>query len=239
MDALKLPQAPWDGDGALDAANHELEQMTTGEVMQWALETFAPHITLASSFGAEDMVLLDMWAQSNNTPVDVFCLDTGLLFSQTYALIAQVQTTYHITVQRIRPRISIVQQANEFGPSLWSHNPDQCCQIRKVDPLASHLTRYQAWVTGIRRDQNANRRTAPLLGWDPKHGLLKINPLAKWSYDDVFRYLKTRNVPYNPMHDVGYPSIGCEPCTLPVTGGQDPRAGRWQGKEKTECGLHL
>lgn len=239
MELLRLPEPPWNAPGTFDHINTQLDLMTTLDRVTWTVRAFAPTLTLASSFGAEDMVLLDMWAKSEATPIDVFCLDTGLLFPQTYDLINEVENKYGIQVRRVIPQLSVSQQALQFGPNLWERDPDTCCQLRKVNPLSRQLIGYRAWMTGIRRDQTINRRQAPLIGWDSTHNLVKVNPLAPWTYTDVLDYLTRHNVPFNPLHLQGYPSIGCQPCTKPVIDERDPRSGRWQGKEKTECGLHL
>lgn len=239
MELLRLPESPWNAPGAFDHINAQFDLMATLERVTWTVLAFAPKLTLASSFGAEDMVLLDMWAKSGAGPVDVFCLDTGLLFPQTYDLIDDVENKYRIQVHRVTPTQTVSQQELQFGANLWQRDPDSCCRLRKVDPLLHHLKGYQAWMTGIRRDQTINRRHAPLIGWDSTHDLVKVNPLAPWTYTDVFDYLKRHRVPFNPLHLQGYPSIGCQPCTQQVTDDRDPRSGRWQGKEKTECGLHL
>lgn len=239
MARITLPDGSWVAPQALATVSRELEEMPTADVVSWALQSFGPNLVLASSLGAEDMVLLDLWHRTGQ-PIEVFCLDTGLLFYETYALITEVERRYQISVTRVRPSLTVAQQATTIGPNLWTQDPDQCCTMRKVLPLQAHLKQYQAWMTGIRRDQTAFRRHAPLLSWDNNHhGLVKINPLVNWSFLEVFQYLQTHEVPYNPLHDLGYPSLGCQPCTCPVSDGEDPRAGRWQGKEKTECGLHL
>lgn len=238
MAQLVLPNLPWSAPHALEPLSQELEALPTADVVSWAVASFGPGMALASSFGAEDMVLLDLWDRTNQ-PIEVFCLDTGLLFYETYALITEVEKRYAMTVTRVRPQLSVPEQAATIGKNLWQENPDRCCAIRKLAPLAQHLKPYQAWMTGIRRDQTAFRRLAPLVSWDSVHGLVKINPLVNWTATEVFQYLREHQVPYNPLHDVGYPSIGCQPCTKPVVDGDDLRAGRWQGKEKTECGLHL
>jgi phosphoadenosine phosphosulfate reductase len=139
----------------------------------------------------------------------------------------------------VRPRRTLDEQALDAGPELWGRDPDRCCELRKMEPLRATLAGYDAWVTAIRRDQTPERANAPVVGWDGRFGLVKINPLVRWTSDDVRTYVREQNVPYNPLHDQNYPSIGCVPCTSPVMPGEDPRSGRWRGKEKTECGLHL
>lgn len=208
------------------------------EILAWAAKQFPQGLVLASSFGAEDMVLIDMLAKEAKNPV-IFYLDTGLLFAETYQLIEKVKQRYGLNPVQVLPAFTVEEQGRRFGAALWSTNPDQCCQVRKVEPLKRYLADKSAWITGIRRDQTLARRNAPIVGYDERHGLVKINPLARWTDKDVFRYLVKNDVSYNPLHDHGYPSIGCVPCTHPVNPGDDARSGRWAGQEKTECGLHL
>jgi phosphoadenosine phosphosulfate reductase len=204
----------------------------------WAARQYGSGLVLASSFGAEDMVLIDLLAQVADHPV-VFYLDTGLLFPETYALIETVQSRYGISPVRVAPTLTVKEQGERYANALWTVNADLCCHLRKVEPLARYLADKRAWMTGIRRDQTLARQNASIVGLDNRHGIVKINPLARWTSKDVFRYLVKHDVPYNPLHDHGYPSIGCVPCTRPVNPGDDARAGRWAGQEKTECGLHL
>ena len=208
------------------------------ETLAWAVEHFFPRLALACSFGAEDVALVDMlWRLEPR--VTVFYLDTGLLFPETLEVKARVEEKYGITPVRVAPQLSVAEQDARYGAELWRHNPDQCCQLRKVEPLAAYLASgLGAWITGIRRQQAPTRAHALPVEWDAKFGLVKINPLVLWSHDEVWRYIREHGVPYNPLHDRGYPSIGCAPCTRPVAPGEDPRAGRWAGFNKTECGLH-
>ena len=213
------------------------EEAEPEAVLRWALETYAPRICLACSFGAEDMVLLHMGARLR-PGLDVFYLDTGLLFDETYRLIEQVAAAYPVRILRVQPELSLDQQARRFGEALWTREPDRCCALRKVDPLRRFLQGYRAWITGVRRQQSPSRARARAVEWDGRFGLVKVNPLVRWSRDDVWRYIREHGVPYNPLHDRGYPSIGCRPCTTAVRPGEDERAGRWRGWAKTECGLH-
>jgi phosphoadenosine phosphosulfate reductase len=208
------------------------------EVLGWGLERFGDAIALASSFGAEDVVLIDMAARVRSH-FQVFTLDTDFLFPQTYELIGRIEKKYGITVERRQSQLTPQQQEEQFGLELWSRNPDQCCNLRKVGPLKAKLAELKAWVTGIRRDQTAFRRNAGKIEFDANFGLVKLNPLADWSSRQVWQYIHENQVPYNPLHDLGYPSIGCTYCTRPVSQGDDLRSGRWVGLQKTECGLHL
>jgi phosphoadenosine phosphosulfate reductase len=208
------------------------------EALRWGLWQFTTELSIASSFGAEDVVLIDM-ASRLGQPFRVFTLDTDFLFPETYALIDAVEEHYHIKVERTQAALTPEVQAEKYGAALWASHPDQCCQIRKVEPLTKYLATLQAWVTGIRRDQAPTRANTRKLEWDARFGLVKINPLADWTWAQLWDYIKENNVPYNPLHDQNYPSIGCTYCTRPVQLGEDPRAGRWSGTGKIECGLHI
>ncbi|MCL8208216.1 MAG: phosphoadenylyl-sulfate reductase [Actinomycetia bacterium] len=215
----------------------QVRHWTPGELLRWAWETWGDGLTLASSFGLEDVALIDMAARVFQ-PVDVFCLDTDLLFPETYRLMETLVQRYPIRLRRVRPRLTLEEQAAQEGPELWRRDPDRCCGLRKVEPLGRALAGYAAWVTGIRREQAPTRAHAEPLEWDARHNLVKLNPLAYWTTDAVWAYVRAEAVPYNPLHDRGYPSIGCWPCTRAVAPGEDPRAGRWSGFDKTECGIH-
>ena len=208
------------------------------ELLDWATELFGEQIVLTCSFGgASGMVLLDMVAGlGRGTPI-VF-LDTNLLFRETYELAATAERRYGIAIERRNPALTLAEQERQEGPQLYARDPDRCCAVRKVAPLARALQPYDAWISGIRRDQSNTRASTELLGWSARHNLLKINPLAYWSERDVWRYIQAHNVPYNPLLDQGYPSLGCAPCTH-QSSAEDPRAGRWSGFAKTECGIHI
>jgi phosphoadenosine phosphosulfate reductase len=207
------------------------------ELLDWALHRFDGRIELASAFGPEGMVLIDL-AVRLRPDVHVFTLDTGLFFPETYELMNKVEQRYGITIERVRPALTVEAQNAEHGEALWRENPDRCCYMRKVEPLRRKLSTLDAWIAAIRRDQTPDRAHARKVEWDVKFGLVKINPLCDWTSEMVWQYLLANDVPYNPLHDRGYPSIGCEPCTKPVQIGEDPRSGRWAGMTKTECGLH-
>ena len=215
----------------------EAETYSAADLVGFALERFGSSIAIASSFGAEDVVLIDLAAQARRG-FRVFTLDTDFLFRETYALIDQIEQRYQMTVERTRSRLSPEEQEAAFGEALWSRQPDQCCSIRKVEPLTHKLSELDAWITGIRRDQAPTRASARKLEWDARFGLIKFNPLADWKWEEVWDYIRSHEIPYNPLHDQGYPSIGCTYCTRPVQAGEDLRAGRWSGFAKTECGLH-
>ncbi len=207
------------------------------KVLRWAYRKYEDEIAIASAFGVEGIVLIDMAAQVRPRP-RVFVLETSFLFPETYRLIEQVESRYGISVQRVLPSLSPEEQARAHGEELWSRDPDLCCHLRKVEPLRRHLAHLRAWVTSIRRDQTQHRAQTRKVEWDPRFGVMKINPLADWSRERVWQYIRERKLPYNPLQDRNYPSIGCVQCTRPVNPGEDPRAGRWPGFPKTECGLH-
>src|SRR5580692_5279950 len=215
-----------------------IEEWKPEQVLRWGLTRFGPSMGVASSFGAEDVALIDLVSHMGSK-FRVFTLDTDFLFPETYALIDVIERRYGIEVERTRPELTPDEQAAKFGPALWASKPDQCCDIRKVQPLKKQLSGLKAWVTGVRRDQAPTRANTKKIEWDAKFGLAKLNPLADWTWPQVWDYIKANNIPYNPLHDQNYPSIGCTHCTRQVQPGEDPRAGRWSGFTKIECGLHL
>jgi phosphoadenylyl-sulfate reductase (thioredoxin) len=216
----------------------DLEGRPSEEILRWAAERFAARLTFATGFGTEGCVIIDMVCRSGLS-VDFFTLDTGLLFPESYDLWRRLETHYGTTIRGVRPDVSVDEQARTEGPELWAREPDRCCDLRKVQPLRATLSGFDAWISAVRRDQTPERADTPVVGWDGRFGLVKINPLVRWTIGDVQEYIRKHDVPYNVLHDQGYPSIGCWPCTTPVAAGEDLRAGRWRGREKRECGLHL
>ncbi|GIP01393.1 phosphoadenosine phosphosulfate reductase [Paenibacillus lautus] len=214
----------------------ELEHASAEEVIAFAIKTF-PNITFACSFGAEDVVLVDM-IQKISPSTDIFYLDTDFHFKETYETRDRMAERYGLEFVRVSPLLTPEEQAAQHGEALWSVNPTECCNIRKVEPLTRILSQYEAWITGIRRDQAPTRANSKKIEYDTKFGLVKFNPIAGWTSEDVWNYIRANDIIYNPLHDQNYPSIGCEYCTRQVMPGEDPRAGRWSGHEKTECGLH-
>lgn len=216
------------------------ESQQPQDVLKDAIKRYAPKIVVACSFGAEDVVLVDM-VHHIDPSVPLFYLDTDFLFPETYATRDRIIQQYALKpaqVIQVQSLLTPDQQVAQHGPALWATEPDRCCQLRKVEPLTRVLNGYDAWITGIRRDQSPTRANAGLIEWDSKFQLVKVNPLARWTWADVWTYIKVYEVPYNPLHDQNYPSIGCTHCTAPVAPGEDPRAGRWKTFAKTECGLH-
>jgi phosphoadenosine phosphosulfate reductase len=218
-------------------ANERLQSATPQEILRWAVETFFPKLTMATAFGPEGCVILQMLAEIEPR-VRVFNLDTGYQFPETLKLRDTIAERYGIEVELIRPETTVAEYEAQHGGPLYGVNPDQCCHDRKLVPLRRAVAGYEAWISAIRADQSSHRARASVVGWDSKFNLAKINPLLRWSKRDVWAFLVTNQVPYNPLHDRGYPSIGCWPCTRAVAPGQDERAGRWAGQAKTECGLH-
>jgi len=214
------------------------ENWSPQRVLSWAFETFGNGVAISSAFGAEGMVVIDM-ASRVRKDFRLFTLDTEFLFPETYSLMDRIEQKYEIKVERVFSLLSPEEQKRVHGAELWAHDPDQCCNLRKVEPLCRKLSELDAWITSIRRDQTSFRKDARKVEWDVKFGLVKVNPIADWTAKQVWRYLHEHEVPYNSLHDQNYPSIGCTHCTRAVRPGEDPRAGRWPGTNKTECGLHV
>jgi phosphoadenosine phosphosulfate reductase len=212
-----------------------LEGQLPEEILAAAAARFPGRIQLANSFGAEDCVLVDVIGRAK-LGIGVFTLDTGYLFAETYTLWTRLEERYGVRIEGLKPDAPLVQPGQ---PPPWELDPDGCCNVRKVVPLRTQLGRLDAWVTGIRRDQTPDRANAKVLEWDGRFGLVKVNPLAAWTSERVSEHVRRFEVPINPLHEQGYLSIGCAPCTSPVRPGEDPRSGRWRGREKTECGLHV
>lgn len=237
MTATALALGQETTDEGLRAFADAFEGAPPEVVLGWAFEEFGDEVALATGFGAEGCVLVDALARVR-PGARIFYLDTELLFPQTYALVERLSARYGVRFERRATRLSLEAQAGLYGERLWERDPGECCRLRKVEPLREVLAGLRAWVTAIRRGQTPARARARIVERDAQFGLVKINPLAAWSARDVWDYIAEHDVPYNPLHDLGYPSIGCTPCTTPVRIGEDPRAGRWRGTVKTECGLH-
>jgi phosphoadenosine phosphosulfate reductase len=219
------------------ALGEAFESRPAEDVLRWALDRFSGRIVLTCSWQRQSSVLVDLIHRIGGD-VRIVELDTGLLFPETYATRDRLIERYDLQVERVLPARTVEEQAEDDGPELWSREPDRCCALRKVEPLERALEGSEAWITGIRRSQTVARSSARKVALDPRRTVVKIQPLADWSDEDVLGYLLAHDVPYNPLHDAGYPSIGCVPCTRRVEAGADPRSGRWAGTGKTECGLH-
>jgi phosphoadenosine phosphosulfate reductase len=232
------------GSEELAREAERLEDARPEEILEWGLAVYGEGLTLSVSFGgAEGMILLDMLARITDAAdvpkIRVFTLDTGFLFEETVRFREEAMQRYDLPLEVVRPRLTVAEQVALYGEELYSCKPDICCRIRKVEPQKRALEGYDAWVTGIRRDQTLRRAGTPVVQWEERFGVAKISPLAAWDAEKVEEYVREHDVPLNPLLSMGYRSIGCEPCTRPVAPGEDPRAGRWPGLEKTECGLHF
>jgi phosphoadenosine phosphosulfate reductase len=223
----------------------ELEDKSAEEILAWTLSRFGPRAGIASSFGMEDMVLIDMVSKLENNDITLFTLDTGRLHEETYEIMEKVRTRYGLTIKTFFPDRQAVEgllrDKGFFSFRESVDNRKECCFIRKVEPLKRALAQLDAWVTGLRRDQNVTRTNVAKADYDADHeNLIKINPLANWTQAQVEAYIEKHSVPVNSLHKKNYPSIGCAPCTRPINTGEDIRAGRWwwENPEHKECGLH-
>jgi phosphoadenosine phosphosulfate reductase len=214
----------------------DFEGMSAEELLRWAASEFAGRICLTCSWQRQSSVLVHMVSELG-LGMPVVELDTQLFFRETYETRDRLVERYGL--DPIRPEIlSVAEQHRREGHNLWERDPDRCCHIRKVEPLERALSGYGAWITGIRREQSPTRAGAQKVEWSERYGVWKIQPLVDWDAKRVQAYIYVNEIPYNPLHDAGYPSIGCIPCTRPVTEGEDERAGRWEGSDKLECGIH-
>lgn len=213
----------------------ELDGAGAEELLAWTDRHFGTNYVVAANM--QDAVLVDLAAKVR-PGVEVLFLDTGYHFPETLGTRDAVESVYDITVVNVTPEHSVAAQDRLLGKDLFARDPEQCCRLRKVIPLRSALSNYAAWVTGIRRVESPTRADAPLICWDEAFKLVKVNPLAAWTDDDMQAYIEANGVLVNPLVEEGYPSIGCAPCTARPIEGADPRSGRWQGRAKTECGLH-
>lgn len=214
----------------------ELDGASAHELLAWTDEHFSGKYVVASNM--QDAVLIDL-AAAVRPGVDVLFLDTGYHFAETIGTRDAVQAIYDVNVVNVSPEHSVAEQDELLGKDLFARDPGECCRLRKVVPLRAALAGYSAWVTGIRRVESPTRADAPLITFDEAFGLVKVNPLAAWTDEDMQAYIDANGVLVNPLVDEGYPSIGCAPCTAKPAEGADPRSGRWQGQTKTECGLHV
>jgi phosphoadenosine phosphosulfate reductase len=215
-----------------ERAGEELEGAPPLEVLRWAVDRFSPRFAVTASM--QDTVLLHMISQVDRT-VPVVFLDTGYHFPETVGTADASEMVYGLNLLRVRPKLTVEQQDQAFGKDLFARDPDACCRMRKVRPLEDAMRGYDAWASGVRRDETSNRADARLVEWDERKGKVKVNPLVAWSQDQIDEYIAVNGVLVNPLLSEGYGSVGCAPCTRPGNG----RSGRWAGQNKVECGLHL
>ena len=222
----------------LASLNRRFDKQNPNNILRWGLITFGNDIVLATGFGPSGVVLMHMVSQIR-PQTTIFYLQTDLFFPETLALRDELATRLGLQFEEVHSGLSLGEQNFQYGRQLWQRNPDLCCQLRKVNPLHRYLAGKKAWITGIRRDQSLTRATTPVVSWDNANHLLKLCPLAHWTQDDVWDYIHQHQLPYNLLHDEGYPSIGCVPCTRAVKVGGQERDGRWANTNKTECGIHI
>ncbi len=214
----------------------QLETASAQDVLRWAGTTFGDRFVLSSSMGDGVMPSL---AASVLPGIDVLFLDTGYHFPETIGTRDAVDFVYDVRVRTVLPLLTVAEQDAAEGPELWRTNPDRCCALRKVEPLHRALEGYEAYASGVRRDESPARAHTPVVQWDTTRQMVKVNPIARWTQADVDAYIEANDILVNPLADDGYPSIGCRPCTHRVAPGEDPRSGRWRGSQKSECGLHV
>ena len=221
----------------LKQSSERLETATSPQIIQWAVDRFGDKLTMATAFGPEGMTIIHMLA-SIAPDLHVFNLETGYQFPETLDMVRRIRERYGMEIELASAETTVEQFEQMHGGPLYKRNPDKCCFERKIVVLRRVLKEKSAWMSAIRRDQSPDRARAPIVGWDKKFGLVKISPLANSTKQDIWKMITDEDVPYNPLHDQGYTSIGCQPCTRSVLFGEDERAGRWSGTQKTECGLH-
>ena len=222
--------------------DEQFRLQSTEEILAWAWERFGARSAIGTSFQGAGLVMLDL-AKRSGLPFPVFTLNTGLLFPETLALKERLEQFFGITIESFEPDLTVAEQADIHGPELWKHNPDLCCAVRKVLPLRDNLGGLDCWITGLRRQQSDTRArigVIELYAFEETSGrdIVKLNPMANWTREAVWDYIKSHHIPYNPLHDRGYGSIGCQPCTRQTANGENERAGRWTGFNKVECGIH-
>lgn len=220
----------------------QFQEQSTADILGWAWRRFGPRAAIGTSFQGAGLVMIHL-AKQNGFAFPVFTLDTGLLFPETLALKKRLEDFFGLAIESLEPDLTVAEQADINGPELWQRNPDLCCTIRKVFPLRDKLGELACWITGLRRQQSDSRSgigIIELYAFDEASGrdIVKLNPMAGWTREDVWKYLREHRIPYNPLHDQGYGSIGCQPCTRKLQDGQGERAGRWTGFNKVECGIH-
>ncbi len=226
----------------LESLNREFQTGSTESILGWAWTEFGPRAAIGTSFQGAGLVMVHI-ARQHGFNFPIFTLDTGLLFPETLELKNRLEQFFETKIESAVPDLSVEQQAAAVGPELWKSNPDLCCNMRKVVPLQGKLSELDCWITGLRREQSDTRSAIEFVEvytFDESTGreIVKLNPMANWSRQAIWDYLHLHKIPYNPLHDQGYRSIGCRPCTAKVSEGQNERAGRWTGFNKVECGIH-
>ena len=226
-----------EGNAEFEAIAASGKEATAEQVIAWVANNFSADAIAVACSMADAVLPHIVSTQIEN--VDVLFLETGYHFAETHATRNEVARALPIRVVDVLPKQTVAEQDAQYGEKLWSRDPNLCCALRKVNPLHDSLKNYELWFTGVRREEATTRANTPLLTWDEKNGLIKVNPVAAWTFDELIDYATEHKVPVNLLLSNGYPSIGCEPCTKPVAEGEDPRSGRWAGANKTECGLHI
>jgi phosphoadenosine phosphosulfate reductase len=216
----------------------DFEAMKAEELLRWAYEEFGDKLCLTCSWQKQSSVLVHMVSELG-LEIPIIELDTHLFFRETYETRDALVERYGLNLLPPPPVITVAEQHKREGPNLWERDPDRCCHIRKVEPLLEALKPYGAWISGIRRDQSPSRAQTPKVQWSERYGVWKIHPLVDWDERFVWGYIQVNEIPYNPLHESGYRSIGCMPCTRPTSPGEEERAGRWAGSDKLECGIHV
>lgn len=232
-----IPQPTVELLAELAESTARLEAASPQEILKWAVDRFGSKFTMATAFGPEGMCILHMLAEIA-PKTHVFNLDTGYQFAETLELRERVKQKYGIEVELKRPKLTVAEYEASHGGPVYTHDPNRCCFDRKITVLHEAAAGFDAWASAIRRDQSPDRAKAAIVGWDKKFGLVKVSPLANWTKKQVWSLITQEDIPYNPLHDVGFTSVGCMPCTRNTMPGEDERAGRWSGFAKTECGLH-
>ena len=222
----------------IETLQAKFEDSNPQAVLKWASDTYGDQFVVVTSFQPTGIVTVHMLSEIA-PKTSVYTLDTGLLFDETYTLINQLEAQLKLKLTRITAELSVQQQAEKHGDELWKRDPDDCCNRRKTIPLRHALKGFSAWATGLRRDQSEKRANTPIISWDSRYNMIKLCPFATWTEAMIWTYIHAYELPYNDLHDKGYPTIGCYPCTKTVLDGEDPRSGRWSNHTKTECGIHF
>ena len=222
----------------IETLQAELQNAYPQEILRRTVELFGDELVVVTSFQPTGIVTLHM-LQEIAPDLPIMTVDTGLLFDETYQLMDQLEQAWGLNLIRVHPSQTVTEQAQTHGKALWLDEPNKCCDLRKVVPLKNALNGYQAWVSGVRRDQSSTRAETPIISWDKRNEKIKLCPFATWTESMIWTYIHAYELPYNALHTQGYTSIGCFPCTQAVKEGEDLRAGRWVNHAKTECGIHI